>query len=78
MAITEENQSAMKFLQSALIINGLDSSVLSRGYVEMMRSVGVDCCHLSLDGTGLSGFSEIHEFVYGHSDKVLLVKCIQD
>ena len=78
MAITEENQSAMKFLQSALIINGLDSSVLSRGYVEMMRSVGVDCCHLSLDGTGLSGFSEIHEFVHEHSDKVLLVKCIQD
>ena len=78
MDTTEENQSAMKFLQSALIINGLDSSVLSEGYVEMMRSVGVDCCHLSLDGTGLSGFSEIHEFVYEHSDEVLLVKCIQD
>ena len=78
MATTEENESAALFLKSSLIINGLDSSILSEEYMEMMRDVGVNCCHLSLDDSGLRGFSELHEFIDEHHEKVLLVKDIQD
>ena len=78
MATTEENQSAALFLKSSLIINGLDSSILSEEYMEMMRNVGVNCCHLSLDDSGLRGFSELHEFIDKHHERVLLVKDIQD
>lgn len=78
MDTNSENHSAVRFLKSTLIINGLDSSILSEEYMEMMRDVGINCCHLSLDDTGLSGFSELHEFIDDHYERALLVKGIQD
>jgi membrane dipeptidase len=55
-----------------LVVNGLDTSELSRTYVEMQRSAGVDCWHKSM--IDLRTFADAYNFVDANPDLIRVTR----
>ena len=74
--MVEKIATGIDLLDSNLVINGLDPSNLTEEYVDMTIGAGVDCWHRSMDD--LMSFSETHEFVDAHSDKITVVRNVNE
>jgi membrane dipeptidase len=59
-----------------LVVNGLDTSELSRDYVAMQRSVGVDCWHKSMGG--LRTYADALNFVDANADIVQVARSVAE
>ena len=64
------------FNKKPLIVNGLETSILDKKLVEMMRKGGVHCVHRSV-GDAVS-IGEIHYFIEKNSDDLMLAKTVAD
>lgn len=64
------------FAKEPLIVDGLDTSSLTREFLDKMRKGGVDCVHASLWGTVT--FGDMHSFIDQNSDDLTLAKSVAD
>ena len=60
----------------ALIVDGLDTSVMNEAFIKMLRQGGVHCVHKTM-GDALS-YGNLYYFIDQHSDDLLLAKSVAD
>ena len=66
--------SAGMFDKTPLIVDGLNTSSLTKEFLEKMRKGGVDCVHASL--WGAVTFADIQDFIDNNSDDLVLAKSV--
>jgi len=70
------NKKVYEILNSTLVINGLDPSVLNERYLTMLQRGGVNCWHITMGG--LESFSAAYNFVDEHGDSVAVATTAED
>lgn len=66
-----------------LVVDGLDCSLVSVKFLELMREGGANCVHLTVGGIaedsgGTPGFGTLHEFADQHGDQMVIAKSVRD
>jgi membrane dipeptidase len=67
---------AWKVQRSTVVVNGLDPSVLSEKYLEMLRAGGVNCWHHTVGG--LASFANLLSFCDKHSSLIVQAGSVRE
>lgn len=70
------NRDPKAIIGSTLVVNGLDSSVLNKKYVQMLRVAQATCMHLSMDD--LQSFAELYNFLDQNAADIFVAKTVQE
>jgi membrane dipeptidase len=65
-----------------VVVDGLDCSLVSEKFLELMHQGGANCVHLTVGGiaedqTGTPGFGTVYEFADKHSDKMVIASSVR-
>src|SRR5215469_18879117 len=65
-----------------VVVDGLDCSLVSEKFLELMHQGGAHCVHLTVgaiaeDQTGTPGFGTVYEFADKHSDKMVIATSVR-
>jgi membrane dipeptidase len=66
-----------------LVVDGLDCSLVSEKFLELMRQGGANCVHLTVGGIaedngGTPGFGTLYEFADKYGDQMVIAKTVRD
>jgi membrane dipeptidase len=66
-----------------LVVDGLDCSLVSEKFLELMRDGGANCVHLTVGGIaedsgGTPGFGTLYEFADQHGDQMVIARTVRD
>jgi membrane dipeptidase len=66
-----------------IVVDGLDCSLVSEKFLELMRQGGANCVHLTVGGIaeddgGTPGFGTLYEFADKHGDRMAIATSVRD
>jgi membrane dipeptidase len=66
-----------------VVVDGLDCSLVSEKFLELMRQGGANCVHLTVGGVaedsgGTAGFGTLYEFADKHGDQMVIARTVRD
>jgi membrane dipeptidase len=66
-----------------LVVDGLDCSLVSEKFLELVRQGGANCVHLTVGGIaedngGTPGFGTLYEFADKYGDQMVIAKTVRD
>jgi membrane dipeptidase len=70
------NRDPMAIIESTLVVNGLDSSVLNEKYIRMLKAAQATCSHFSTDD--LQSFADLYNFLDRNSADIFVARTVKE